>query len=234
MELPILKKDDDWPIIINKLDEESKEAQKALFDLLNADRDKVSKDEFKRLQHEAAGEILDTIQVCMGGLNKLEEEGLNLQREYKEHTKKIINRGWNIKYFYELIKRELKSKKKLKFTIKDIPPSNNKYLGNNRSRHIYADDKEMWEWLVFAAIGDKAPLKPFKRAEVTLVYYFKTRTRRDPDNYSGKFLMDGLVKAKVIKDDSFECVDLRLKGKYDKKNPRTEIIIREISSEEEE
>jgi len=115
-----------------------------------------------------------------------------------------------------------------KYIIKDIPPSNNKYLGNNHSNHIYRQDKEMWEWLVFAAIGDRKPLEPFKKAEVSLIYYFKTKGRRDPDNYSGKFIMDGLVKAKIIEDDSFKCVDLKLKGRYDKKNPRTEIIVKEI------
>ena len=49
--------------------------------------------------------------------------------------------------------------------------------------------------------------------------------RRDPDNYSGKFILDGLVKAGIIADDSFSNIDLRLCGKVDKKNPRTEIEI---------
>lgn len=115
--------------------------------------------------------------------------------------------------------------------INDVPPSNNKYLGNDHSNHIYRKDKEMWEWLVYVSIGDRKPLEPIKKAEISLIYYFKTRTRRDPDNYSGKFILDALVKAKIIKDDSFKCVELRIKGKYDKTNPRTEIVIKDWSGD---
>ena len=45
------------------------------------------------------------------------------------------------------------------------------------------------------------------------------------DNYSGKFILDGLVSAGIIQDDSFQCIDLRLKADYDKKNPRTEVEV---------
>lgn len=86
----------------------------------------------------------------------------------------------------------------------------------------------MWEWLVRESVGQNKPKKPFKRSMVTLTYYFKTRHRRDPDNYSGKFILDGLVKSKVIEDDSFKCIDLQLVGGYDKNNPRTEITIKEV------
>lgn len=86
----------------------------------------------------------------------------------------------------------------------------------------------MWEWLVRQAVGKNKPKKPFKKSIVTLTYYFKTRHRRDPDNYSGKFILDGLVKSKVIEDDNFSNIELRLNGNYDKGNPRTEISVTEI------
>ena len=44
----------------------------------------------------------------------------------------------------------------------------------------------------------------------------------------GKMLMDGLVHRGVIADDSFDHVELRLRGAYDPKNPRTEIDIEEV------
>lgn len=115
----------------------------------------------------------------------------------------------------------------LKYIIKDIPPSNNKYMGSGRkgSNFRYQEEKREWEWLVRAAVGKDKPKKPLKNVLVVLTYYFPTRHRRDPDNYSGKFLLDGLVKAKVIEDDSFKCIELRINGKHDKKNPRTEIEI---------
>lgn len=86
----------------------------------------------------------------------------------------------------------------------------------------------MWEWLVRQSVGKDKPKKPLKKSIVTLTYYFKTRHRRDPDNYSGKFILDGLVKAKVIEDDSFNNIELQLNGKYDKDNPRTEIEVKEV------
>lgn len=66
---------------------------------------------------------------------------------------------------------------------------------------------------------------------VTITYYFPTRRRHDPDNYNGKMLMDGLVHRGVIADDSFDHVELRLRGDYDPKNPRTEIDIEEVTDE---
>lgn len=116
---------------------------------------------------------------------------------------------------------------KLIIKIDDIPPSNNKYIGNGgKGKNFqYQEEKRIWEWLVKSAVGKKKPRKPFKRAVVEITYYFPTRHRRDPDNYSGKFILDGLVKSGVIEDDSFKCIDLQLAGDYNKKNPCTEIAV---------
>lgn len=116
----------------------------------------------------------------------------------------------------------------MKYTIDEIPPSNNKYLGRGSKglRFKYQEDKKLWEWLVRQSIGANKPKKPLSDVVVQLTYYFPTKHRRDPDNYSGKFILDGLVRSGIIEDDSFNCIDLQLEGKYDKDNPRTEIIIR--------
>ncbi|SHH06178.1 RusA family crossover junction endodeoxyribonuclease [Tepidibacter thalassicus] len=115
----------------------------------------------------------------------------------------------------------------IKVIIKDIPPSNNKYMGNSHSFQKYRVEKQKWELLVRAGIKNKPPV-PIKKAIVKITYYFKDRRRHDPDNYSGKFLLDGLVKSGVLEDDSFNNIDLILKGDYDKNNPRTEIDIKEV------
>lgn len=114
-----------------------------------------------------------------------------------------------------------------KYIIKDIPPSNNKYMGRTAKgfNFTYQDEKRKWEWLVKGAVGRSRPKQPIKKAVVTLTYYFGTKHRRDPDNYSGKFILDGLVKAKVLEDDSFANIKLVLVGDYDKNNPRTEIKV---------
>lgn len=77
----------------------------------------------------------------------------------------------------------------------------------------------------------KKPSVPYAQAVVTILYYFKDNRRHDPDNYSGKMILDPLVKEGVIVDDSFDVIELRVKkGGVDKLNPRTEIEV--ISLEE--
>src|SRR5690554_2097484 len=118
----------------------------------------------------------------------------------------------------------------IKLVIDDIPPSNNKFMGRGSKYYhafAYQDEKRKWAWLVKAAAKNK-PKKPIEKAEVRIIYYFPTAHRRDPDNYSGKFILDGLTSAGIIEDDSFKNIDLVLRGRVDKKNPRTEIEVREM------
>lgn len=118
----------------------------------------------------------------------------------------------------------------MKLVIPDIPPSNNKYMGRSAKgfHFAYQEEKQRWAWMVRAAVKKK-PKNPLKKAIVRITYYFPTRHRRDPDNYSGKFLLDGLTKAGLIEDDSFSNIRLELRGEWDKKNPRTEIELEEIA-----
>lgn len=119
----------------------------------------------------------------------------------------------------------------MKLIINDIPPSNNKFMGRG-TRYVqsiqYQEEKQKWEWLIKAAIGKNKPKIALERATIAITYYFKDRRRRDPDNYSGKFLLDGLVRCGVIEDDSFSNIDLVLRGTVDRDNPRTEIEIRRL------
>ena len=116
----------------------------------------------------------------------------------------------------------------IKIVINMIPPSNNEYLGNSHNFNEYRRKKEMWHWLVKTSIKKKPP-KPFEKAIIKIKYYFPDKRRRDPDNYSGKMLLDPLTKEGIIKDDSFNCITLLLEGDYCKGKPRTEIeIIEEV------
>lgn len=114
----------------------------------------------------------------------------------------------------------------LKYTIPEIPPSNNKFIGRNM-RFEYQNAKKAWADKIFFLCRPR-PSKPFKKALVEITYYFKDKRRRDPDNYSGKFILDGIVRAGIIEDDSFSNVALKLRGEYDKDRPRTEIHIKEL------
>lgn len=111
----------------------------------------------------------------------------------------------------------------MKYTIPEIPPSNNRFIGR-MNRWEYQKQKKYWANLI-AAICRPKPRTPLEKAVVKLCYYFPDKRRRDPDNYSGKMILDGLVAEGIIKDDSFTNIDLLLSGKYDRLLPRTEITI---------
>lgn len=116
----------------------------------------------------------------------------------------------------------------MKYTIPAIPPSNNRFIGRTNYRE-YQNIKKKWADLI-ALFCRPTPKRPVEHAIVALNYYFPDKRRRDPDNYSGKMVLDGLTKAGIITDDSFEHIDLVLRGKYDSQNPRIEIEIKEIEA----
>ena len=114
----------------------------------------------------------------------------------------------------------------LKYTIPFIPPSNNKFKGRQNAWEYRALKKE---WSQIVGIYCKSiPSTPIAKSNLTITYYFKTKSRHDPDNYNGVFILDGLVAKGIIQDDNFNCINLILKGAWDKSNPRTEIVIEEV------
>lgn len=117
-----------------------------------------------------------------------------------------------------------------KIVINEIPPSNNKYMGKTYNYAVYQREKQRWHWLIKSAIKER-PKKPLEKAIVHITYYFKDKRSRDPDNYSGKMLLDPLVREGVLIDDSFANVTLVLAADVDKKHPRTEIEIRSVGNE---
>ena len=117
----------------------------------------------------------------------------------------------------------------MKIIINEIPPSNNKFQGTG-NRYAYQNIKKYWAELIYFSV--KSQIKKvfnYEKAIVKIKYFFKDKRRRDPDNYSGKFILDGLVKSGVIKDDSFNNIELILSADVDPKNPRVEITIEEKS-----
>ena len=111
-----------------------------------------------------------------------------------------------------------------KYIIPFIPPSNNQFIGKDQ-KFRYQKIKKEWEQIIKLYTLKNKPYKPIKQCRLTLFYYFKDKIRRDPDNYSGKFILDGLVKSGIIYDDSFFNINLILKASVDKSNPRLEITI---------
>ena len=114
----------------------------------------------------------------------------------------------------------------MKIFLRGTPPSLNKYMGR-KNEWDYRAEKTRWTRAVlYAAKASKdRPERPFENALVRIDYFFRTAVRHDADNYCGKFLLDGLTKAKVIVDDDFAHISLTVHGHVDQKNPRTEITV---------
>ena len=90
----------------------------------------------------------------------------------------------------------------------------------------YRKAKQEWTEKVFfiARTAKDRPKEPYDKADVYILYHFPDKRRRDADNYCGKFLLDGLTKAGVIVDDSFNHISLHIDGTTGKPS-RTEITI---------
>ena len=117
----------------------------------------------------------------------------------------------------------------IKLTLRGVPPSMNRFAGRENAWQ-YRAEKERWtnavQWAIKAQ-GYKLP-RPFERAIVTIAYYFPDNRRRDPDNYSGKLLLDGLTRGGLIADDSFSHIALTVTGAVDKNDPHTEIVVQDL------
>lgn len=118
--------------------------------------------------------------------------------------------------------------------IPDTPPSLNKWSRMHWAKS--AKIKKQWEsdilytFLSTTVILTKEEKQfPWDKANVKIKFYFKTHARRDIDNMNQKFLLDGLVKAGIIKDDSTKVIgQVTVTPDYDKNNPRTEITIEKV------
>src|SRR3989304_3400145 len=114
--------------------------------------------------------------------------------------------------------------RRIEFSIDALPPSLNKWSRRHWSvRHQVTRDWGVW----IAHFGPKPDShgwpggEPIDPAVVTLE--FRSVYRLDVDNRA-KFVLDGLVKAGIIKDDAIpHLAELRLRGAKGK--PRTYIIV---------
>lgn len=92
------------------------------------------------------------------------------------------------------------------------------------------DLKEEWDFEIMTALRKETSravlVSLIKKASITIKYYFSSDRKRDRDNYSPKFLQDGLV-GRVIQDDNDKLVKVEWELRVDRDNPRTEIIVEE-------
>lgn len=118
----------------------------------------------------------------------------------------------------------------MRYVIPHIPPSLNSFAGR---KNVWEYRRKKAEWSSLMRLYLKPlPKEPLTRVELTLVYYFADRRRRDPDNRL-KFILDGLKESGVIADDSFSCVrSLSVKcGEPDPSRPRIEIELKDCEED---
>lgn len=113
----------------------------------------------------------------------------------------------------------------MKITIDEVPLSKNQYVNLHwNKRRLY---KKRIFWLIYKETNLNE--HTFKKATVTFDIYFKTKRRRDIQNYLGGGLiawLDVLVENDIIADDCYDCIGQPLVNFYiDKANPRCEIRI---------
>ena len=110
----------------------------------------------------------------------------------------------------------------IKLTLPILPPTINKYIGRSNIWEYQKDKKQVHQAIKMLTIGKNYSID---KCKMTIIYYFKDKRRHDPANYD-KFILDGLVEANIITDDNYSVItEFTTIGKYDKENPRTEIII---------
>lgn len=114
----------------------------------------------------------------------------------------------------------------MKITLNFIPPTINKYIGKTNWQEYQRNKKKIHQAVKMSTIG----INPkYKSCKIKLIYYFKDKKKHDPSNYD-KMLLDGLVEANIIEDDSYKVIkEFTTIGMYDKDNPRVEIDIEELN-----
>jgi hypothetical protein len=110
-----------------------------------------------------------------------------------------------------------------------IPPSWNKFYsqGHWGGRAKLAEAWHQHVWLAVRTAPEKLVLVyPKNGLSITITVYFPNARLIDADNVCSKLIIDGLVHADCIVNDTNEWVkEVTTSVRIDRENPRTEILI---------
>lgn len=118
--------------------------------------------------------------------------------------------------------------------IDEVPLSKNKYVNMHWKKR--SEYKERIGWIIYEFKKFEQSIKPnvyaelpYAKAKITFDIFFKTKRKRDIQNYLGGGLvswLDVLVDLHFIKDDSYDCIQQPIiTFNIDCECPRTEIRI---------
>ena len=119
-----------------------------------------------------------------------------------------------------------------KLVIDGCLPTFNEITNANRSNRFQGSEQKKQYTDLVTYYCKMQRLKAFKKqVDVTITWYMKNKMK-DKDNIMAgqKFIFDGLVNARVLKNDGWkEIGDISHKFRVDKDNERVEIRLKEIS-----
>lgn len=116
--------------------------------------------------------------------------------------------------------------KKIKFIFDYNFQNLNDIIKASRGNYRYANIKkrEEMEFIKYSVIGEEK-VKNYP-VNMTFIWHVKDKNR-DLDNLVGKHIIDGLVKAKILKNDNLNCInEINYKAIIDK-DTYLELIIEE-------
>ena len=107
-------------------------------------------------------------------------------------------------------------------TIPATPPSwNTFYAGTHHWKRKKLAD--LWHGLILSALTGQSPKTG--QVNITVTVNYPDRRRRDPDNICAKLLIDGLVKAGILPDDSdTEIGSVTTRITRDRDRPRETVV----------
>lgn len=120
------------------------------------------------------------------------------------------------------------------FRVEAVPPSLNVWSRTARlAAHRLKTEYGHWVAVAVHQASQRGDWdgKPFHRARCVLRYHFPDARRRDADNYSGKFLLDGLVAEGVLLDDDWAHLTLVLERGPTSRPGWVEVVVEEQEAE---
>ena len=118
---------------------------------------------------------------------------------------------------------------KLSLTFHSLPKSLNKALRTNRFKNNQTNKN--WDMIVFGTCRNQMPPEPLKKARIKIVRHFYRTLDYDGLVGSLKPLVDGLVSAGVLIDDSWNVLgawDVSQEFRPKSQGPLLTVVIEEI------
>lgn len=125
-----------------------------------------------------------------------------------------------------------------KFTIPGKLPGLNTFLRDAKAKkgmYVANSQKQTIEELVAVCAMQTIKARPIERPVIIEYHWIEPDRRRDLDNiaFAKKFINDALVKVGILKNDGWkDIVAISDRFSVDKKNPRIEVTLQELTDKE--